>query len=720
MNVTPTISVVMPCHDAAAHLGEALASLRRQTWTGWELLVVDDGSTDDSAAIAMASGDRRIRLLRRSVAGGPAAARNMALDAARGDWIALLDADDMMAPDRLARLLHAAEAEAATIVADDLVLFDDAGGFAPHRLVGHDAPRWVDAAGWALANRPFGRGAQLGYLKPLFRRTLLRYDETLRVGEDFDLIQRMLGRDGRLLLLPWAGYFYRRHGASISHRLPAGSLAAMRRADAALPRPSPAIAAALDARGRAIDTALAVEAAVQALKARRLPAPPPAAWPILARFAWQALARRLPRRTPPTAAPGICVISRQRITPRGNGSSAYLVSLCQALRADGFAVHLISPTPGSFGRMPALRLDGLEGAFDSMAFRGGVRLGNWLVATSPTPLLRAGLEMAARALARLRLPSPAPWRRPAPYAMALPWTEDDLLFVARQAQRRAVAVLADYAFCLPAAGHALAPEAPVAVLLHDLLSERARSFARDGASDSVAVLDAAGESALLAQADIVIAIQAEEAAAARRLLPTGAAEVVVAPMAASPVAAPQPGEGGGLLFVGSATQPNVDGMRWFLAEVWPGLHARRPGLGLTVAGHVAGALPATPGVQLVGRVDDLAPLYRAADVVISPLRAGSGLKIKLVEALAAGKAVVASPATLQGVPDAPVALADTPAEFAAAIEALLDDPEARAALAARALQAAHTRFAAGPAYGPLIAALRRRLGQAERAPALAA
>ena len=723
----PTVSIIMANRNGAQHIGQALHSVRAQSLQAIEILVVDDASTDASPTMveAMATDDPRLRLIRRMEAGGPAAARNTALAAAQGEWIAIMDADDVIMPERLARLLAEAETSKADLIADDLILFDDAAIAAPRRLLGGETPRWVNAAGYIAANHPFSRAPQLGYLKPLIRRPALgglRYDETLRIAEDYDLVLRLLLRGIRLRILPAPLYFYRRHSQSISSRMAAGALAAMRAADAklrALPGVTPAIAAALDARLHALGTAEAVEAVVAAVKARhlgqaaQLTLARPAALPILARFGMQALRRRLPARQAPPARPGIIVISRQRVTPGGNGSSAYLTSLCAALRQADMPTHLVSPTPGSFGRVPVLRIDALDEAFDSMAFRGGQRLGPWLFATSPAVYAAAALGIAARLMARAGLPAPAAWQQPAPYAIALPWTGDDLLFITAQSQGRTAALLADYAFSLPAIGHALAPMAPVAVLMHDLFSQRGESFARQGARDSVTLLSAGAEARLLRRAGIIIAIQAEEAAAARRMAPRAA--VLVAPMAARPVAAPQPGQGAGLLFVGSATPPNIDAMRWFLAEAWPALRQRHPDLRLCVAGQVGTALAAQgtwPGVALLGRVADLAPLYARADIVISPLRAGSGLKIKLVEALAAGKAIIASPATLQGVEattrDA-VMVAETAAEFLAAIDLLLRDGDQRAVLAGRALREAGTRFSAEAAYGPLIHALRQAI-----------
>ncbi|MDQ3696997.1 MAG: glycosyltransferase [Gemmatimonadota bacterium] len=99
------ISVVMPAWNAAATIGEALTSLRAQTRGDWEAVVVDDGSTDETAGIvaAVAAADRRVRLLRQPSAGA-AAARNRGLAATRHPWLLFLDADDWILPEHLERL----------------------------------------------------------------------------------------------------------------------------------------------------------------------------------------------------------------------------------------------------------------------------------------------------------------------------------------------------------------------------------------------------------------------------------------------------------------------------------------------------------------------------------------------------------------------------------------------------------------------------------------
>lgn len=97
------ISVVIPLYNKAATILRAVASVQAQTFTDWELVVVDDGSSDDGAARVEALQDARIRCIRQAN-GGVAVARNAGLNAARSDWVALLDADDHWGPEHLAWL----------------------------------------------------------------------------------------------------------------------------------------------------------------------------------------------------------------------------------------------------------------------------------------------------------------------------------------------------------------------------------------------------------------------------------------------------------------------------------------------------------------------------------------------------------------------------------------------------------------------------------------
>jgi glycosyltransferase involved in cell wall biosynthesis len=99
----PLISVVMPAYNAEATIDEAMDSVVQQHWPHWELLVVDDGSTDDTAQRVRARRDPRIQLLR-APNQGHYLARNLGVKEAQGDWIAYMDADDRYLPDGLTQL----------------------------------------------------------------------------------------------------------------------------------------------------------------------------------------------------------------------------------------------------------------------------------------------------------------------------------------------------------------------------------------------------------------------------------------------------------------------------------------------------------------------------------------------------------------------------------------------------------------------------------------
>ncbi len=98
--VTGLVSVMMPAYNAERYIGQAIESVVQQTYPHWELIIVDDGSTDGTAAVVSGWQDERIRLIQQENA-GEAAARNTALRHMRGEFVAFLDADDVYLPDHL-------------------------------------------------------------------------------------------------------------------------------------------------------------------------------------------------------------------------------------------------------------------------------------------------------------------------------------------------------------------------------------------------------------------------------------------------------------------------------------------------------------------------------------------------------------------------------------------------------------------------------------------
>mgnify|MGYP002403247837 CR=1 FL=1 len=273
----PLISVVMANYRAGRKIVRALESVLHQTVSDLEVIVSDDASGDDTLDFVRGfiARDPRVRLVTADGNGGPARARNRALDIARGQWIAVVDSDDIIHPERFERLLAAASHFRADIVADDLLHFHEDGS--PARFLLPEDRRGAFAVTpeeWILAGIRPGT-APLGYLKPLISASVLgpaRYDENLRIGEDYDLILRLLLAGARMHVVAEPWYLYRRHAGSISHRLSAGDVAAMidnqrRLVERQGPFP-PAVTAALAERMARLTRSHAYERLVAAIKRR--------------------------------------------------------------------------------------------------------------------------------------------------------------------------------------------------------------------------------------------------------------------------------------------------------------------------------------------------------------------------------------------------------------------------------------------------------------------
>lgn len=252
----PSVALIIAAKDAAGTIGRAITSALDQAPVA-EVIVVVDGAGDDTAAVAHACDDRSGRLsvleLPRNL--GPSAARNQALAQARSPLVGVLDADDYLAPGRVAAMLAAAPA-AWDLLADNLITEREGE---TGLLVEPDppAPARLDAEAFVRGNLtdPARPRRELGFLKPLIRREFLErhglaYDETLRLGEDYVLYAEALVRGGVFVLVGACGYVAVERAESLSGRHRAEDLAALAEADRrllALAKDRPNLVRALEA-----------------------------------------------------------------------------------------------------------------------------------------------------------------------------------------------------------------------------------------------------------------------------------------------------------------------------------------------------------------------------------------------------------------------------------------------------------------------------------------
>lgn len=208
----PIVSVAIPAYNSARWLPETMASVLKQTFSELELIVVDDGSTDDTPEVVKQSADDRVRYVHQENR-GLSAARNTGILTARGKYIAFLDADDLFRPNKLARQLALFEADPALgLITCGYDLIDESG-----RLIGEERP-WLDAPVIDLRTVLFK--------DPLLPSTLLvsrvwldrigLFDESLRRYEDWEYAVRATQAGCKMACAKASLLAYRRHRANMS------------------------------------------------------------------------------------------------------------------------------------------------------------------------------------------------------------------------------------------------------------------------------------------------------------------------------------------------------------------------------------------------------------------------------------------------------------------------------------------------------------------------
>ncbi|AMN47449.1 hypothetical protein ACG33_10135 [Steroidobacter denitrificans] len=223
------VSVIIPAYNAAGLIGETLQSIFRQSYDATEVLVVDDGSTDNTAEVVRAYAPK-VTLLWQPNSGGCSSPRNHGLRLAQGEFVTFFDADDLMVPDKLQRQVDFLRRNpGCDTVLMDYRNFDEHGeasqthfascdqlrreaaryGGEEFLLDAYTATRILITENYAIAGSPMMRRSVFERVQP--------FDENLRASEDLDLIYR-LARDGGLGIIAATGFLRRMHESNMSRR----------------------------------------------------------------------------------------------------------------------------------------------------------------------------------------------------------------------------------------------------------------------------------------------------------------------------------------------------------------------------------------------------------------------------------------------------------------------------------------------------------------------
>jgi len=217
------ISVIIPAYNAEHYVADAIKSVLNQTYPWFEIIVVDDVSQDKTAAVVESIKDERIHLIRHPSNKGPGAARNTAIEVAKGRWMAQLNADDAFAPQRLERFVELAESYGnGYFFADALMLcFDSPFGMKPwgsslqiwHKIQKNKVMELSLAEYLRLDAPGIDPFIPLDHIKECG----LRYPEAY-ISEDFEFFCRIFKSGLKLVLITEPLYFYRIRPGSLVTR----------------------------------------------------------------------------------------------------------------------------------------------------------------------------------------------------------------------------------------------------------------------------------------------------------------------------------------------------------------------------------------------------------------------------------------------------------------------------------------------------------------------
>lgn len=715
------VSVIVPTFNRAGLIGETLDSLEAQSWTRLEIVVVDDGSTDDTVARVKARAPlaegRTLRVLTQANA-GVSAARNKGTRAARGEFIVYLDSDDVLLPEAVTRYVEALQEAGAEYCYAPIDLADETGRVM--REARGFYPKAEDGENFLLDRFWLVHGG-------CYRRRVVNaagpWNEKLKRNEDREFLWRIKTVGGRGHRLDAVQGFYRQHANDQLHREAEGFYERQLESVAVFTdwlresgRLDGGLRLRLARQCRFIGTRLAAEGRRDA--SRR-------AFGLVSHLCaggWHPL--RLSPLLGLLSSPRVFrLISRVRYGLRERRAPA------SAGRTEGARPELlfISPVfPDGEGSGPARRAEAVITALgrayqvtllvvttpfhaESRPVAPGYLGGRWTV-------LPLGADRGMR------------WRRsaarrfPRLFGFVRTWPVDwnDLTAQRIESARalvdgRRFAVV--HAFRLATAPYAAAlragqPEGTRFQLdvddIESLTHGRFAALMRAKGERAEAAVYARkarayarAERLLLPRFDRLFACSETD----RRRLQGAHADVRTLPNVVAPASVPGPAgtgrtEGFRLLFVGSfGYYPNQDAAVWFCREVLPRLRAERACVfvagGRSMPAELTRVIEATAGARSIGEFATAAGAFAQGDALVVPLRAGGGTRIKILEAFAHGRPVVSTAIGIEGieaVPERDYLAADTPEEFVRQCARLIGDPALCATLADNARRLLAARY----------------------------
>lgn len=293
----PAVTIVMPAYNAAATIAAAIRSVLAQTRGDFELIVVDDGSRDDTAGrVAPFEADPRVRLLKQGNR-GLAKTRNEGIAHGRGELVSLLDSDDLWMPTYLEEMTAALERDPGAAMAyTDAWMFDDASKrvYRPSAMAYQDPPARAPADPQTFLAELVDRN--FVFTSATIRRAVLdevgAFRESLQAAEDYDLWLRIAAGGHRATLAPGRLAVYRKRAGSLSTNEPlmTASLREVLRAVAEEYDVSTEVRERARARLARLDAALLPDGRLTAIQRVRSAG---------ARLKWALLGRLLLYRTPP-------------------------------------------------------------------------------------------------------------------------------------------------------------------------------------------------------------------------------------------------------------------------------------------------------------------------------------------------------------------------------------------------------------------------------------